>query len=426
MESLDFKSKVVNLLHTEEPFFYYISPDCSLRFLTIGEIAEWELSKYNIDSIQKMIFPAGQKTHGQSAAISNVEFPLLFLKKMFNKELDPLWSDFSSRLYIPEIIFLSGEQGTFVILNVLSSNSSTVEQSSVSGILDLVYTEIAVSVQKEVFHPVQIIDEGRKATWRNAVESIQSEIRNGTISKAVLSRHISFTLNTAPDYVALFENLDKQILTHRYIIQNGCSTIAGASPERLFSFANGTLFSEAIAGSSPRGKSDSEDAQFESELLHSSKELFEHQCVTNFIVTALRKHMSHVRYSSKPSVKKMLRLMHLWTKIEADGFSNFNLHSLINDLYPTPATCGEPKEKAASLISELEPHARGLYCGLQGWVTNRQNGEFFILLRFALLQAELMHVFAGCGIVQESDADNEFEESHYKAQSIIKLFYDEN
>ena len=422
LESLDFISKVVNLLHSDDSFFYYISPDSTSRFLAIGEIAHWDLQEHEIDAIQKMILSDGQSTHGLSGAHADIEFPLLFLQKMFNKEEDVLWSDFSSRLYIPEFIFLSGDEGTFVIQNILSSDIRSEKQPALSQKLEIVYADRQIEAAATPFHPAQIFDEKRKEAWHDSVEKIRSEIKKETISKAVLSRHITYNFDSVPDYIVLVNNLDKQVLTHRYIFRNGNSLIAGASPERLFSIQNGTLFSEAIAGSSPRGNNDEEDERLEYNLLHSSKELFEHECVTNFIVSTLKKHGADVQYASQPSVKKMLRLMHLWTKIEARGFSHFNLQSLINDLYPTPATCGEPKEKAFTLISELEPHARGLYCGLKGWITNKQDGEFFILLRLALLQDLLMHVFAGCGIVQESDAENEFEESHYKAQSIIKLF----
>jgi isochorismate synthase len=413
--SIDFARKVLALTQNKEIFYYYISPDASLRFLTIGEIFQLRLSESSLDNARKEIF----SSHVIVNASGKAEFPLLFLQKKFNKADAAEWSDFEDSVFIPEFIFLHNQTGDYVIRNSFSGQISPKN-------LQTAYADIKDHTKFRKFFPELLPHPEDSAQWSNSIREIRGKITEGAIQKAVLSRHIEYAFDVEPEYSAVIANLEKQSMAYRFAFQRGESFVAGASPEKLFSITGDTIYSEAIAGSAKRGKTEEEDDAHAAGLLSSEKERFEHDCVVRFIASALQNHTTAVQFDTTPEIKKLFRIMHLRTKIQADGIWDINLDNLISDLYPTPATCGEPKETAYSLINRLETHSRGLYCGLSGWLTNEQNGNFYILLRLALLVNNRMHLYAGCGIVNDSDAEKEFEESQYKAESIMKLFYNED
>jgi isochorismate synthase len=413
--SIDFTRKIAALAQSKEIFYQYISPDASLRFLTVGEIYRRSLSGTSLNAAEAIVYSSFTVLDESGKA----EFPLLFLQKMFNKAEAPEWSDFEDSVFIPEFVFLQDSTSCYIIQNSYKEHSS-------SGLLETTYATPDENTRREKFTPVLPDDPEDKTQWEQSISEMRDAIISGTIQKAVLSRHMQYSFNTEPKYTAVAGNLEKQTSAYRFSFQRGNSFIAGASPEKLFSIEGNTIYSEAIAGSAKRGSTGEEDMINAAGLMNSEKERFEHDCVVQFIASALRKHARSVTFNQVPEIKKLLRIMHLRTEIKAEEIQHADLDNVISDLYPTPATCGEPKEIAYELINRLETHSRGLYCGLSGWLTNKQNGNFFILLRLALLKNKQMHVYAGCGIVKDSDADREYEESQYKAESIIKLFYNED
>jgi menaquinone-specific isochorismate synthase len=92
---------------------------------------------------------------------------------------------------------------------------------------------------------------------------------------------------------------------------------------------------------------------------------------------------------------------------------------LIARLHPTPAVGGTPRAPAMAAIARLEPFARGLYAGPQGWVDHRGGGEFFVGIRSALVDGHAATVYAGAGIVAGSDPEKEFAETELKFQALI-------
>ncbi|WP_344890801.1 chorismate-binding protein, partial [Actinomadura meridiana] len=83
-------------------------------------------------------------------------------------------------------------------------------------------------------------------------------------------------------------------------------------------------------------------------------------------------------------------------------------------LHPTPAVCGTPTPTARDLIRDLEGMDRGRYAGPVGWIDARGDGEWGIALRCADLDGTRARLFAGCGIVADSDPAAELAEAHTK------------
>ena len=101
------------------------------------------------------------------------------------------------------------------------------------------------------------------------------------------------------------------------------------------------------------------------------------------------------------------------------------LFDILIKLHPTPAICGDPWKIAKDFILQKEPHDRGLYSGNIGWFNFSGSGEFAVAIRSALIKENKLYAYAGCGIVEGSEAKTEFEESEIKLKPILSLFDNE-
>ena len=125
-------------------------------------------------------------------------------------------------------------------------------------------------------------------------------------------------------------------------------------------------------------------------------------------------------------VKKFSNIQHLQTILRGKLKAESNIFDIILSLFPTPAVCGMPKLKALEIINELEDFDRGLFTGLIGWFNCKGYGEFNVTLRCGLINQDNLYVFAGCGIVENSDPIEEYEEINLKLKPILSLFENAN
>jgi menaquinone-specific isochorismate synthase len=186
------------------------------------------------------------------------------------------------------------------------------------------------------------------------------------------------------------------------------------------------LGTQALAGSFPRGKTETSDILLETELLNDGKNIVEHKKVLDFIVNQLNSVSENVSYSLNPIVKKLPYIQHLLTRITAKLNNGVSIYSVIKKLHPTPAVCGIPAENAKLIIENLELFERGLYSGIIGWIDLNNNAEIAVGIRSALLKGKSLRAFAGCGLVDGSDALSEFKETELKLTPILSLFENEN
>ena len=209
------------------------------------------------------------------------------------------------------------------------------------------------------------------------------------------------------------------------MFKRGNSAFIGASPEKFAKVSNGWIEVDALAGSAPRGEDDIKDVEMEHFLLSSEKNLFEQRAVVNFIHNLLSKISDEIIFDDKPILRKLPNIQHLWTIIRAKLKDNVKLFDVLMTLHPTPAICGDPWKIAMFFILDMEVHDRGLYSGNIGWFNFNGRGEFAVALRSALIKEKCLYAYAGCGIVQGSEANAEFEESEIKLKPILSLFIDE-
>ncbi|MCB9249586.1 MAG: chorismate-binding protein [Ignavibacteriales bacterium] len=158
---------------------------------------------------------------------------------------------------------------------------------------------------------------------------------------------------------------------------------------------------------------------------NSKKNINEQQSVVNFITNLIKNISDEIYFDEKPIIRKLPNIQHLWTLIKAKMNKNYKIFDVLLKLHPTPAICGTPWNVAQKYILDVEEHDRGLYSGNIGWFNYNGSGEFAVGIRSALIKDTQLYAYSGCGIVEGSEPQSEFEESEIKLKPILSLFVDE-
>jgi isochorismate synthase len=204
-----------------------------------------------------------------------------------------------------------------------------------------------------------------------------------------------------------------------FAFARGDACFLGATPEPLIALRDGVASTIALAGSAPRGATPAEDAQIADQLLSSPKERGEHAIVVESLRQALAKVCARVVADAQPQVRQLANVQHLLTRIRAQVEPGRGVLDLVERLHPTPAVGGFPKAPALDLIRQYEGLDRGWYAGPLGWVDATGAGEFVVGLRSGLVRGNTATLFAGCGIVADSDPGTELAELGWKLRPML-------
>lgn len=264
-----------------------------------------------------------------------------------------------------------------------------------------------------------------KAGWSQMVKNALLAIKAEDVKKIVLARKKIITssdLWNPAQIIRIMADIKENSFTFFYQIDNNIAFL-GRSPERLFCLESGHVLAEAIAGTRPRGKSVREDDSLEGELLNSQKELEEHRFVAGYIETAMNRICTDVRRVSSEEVMKLKNVQHIITRFSGRSLSNQTPLSIAQALHPTPAVGGYPSENIADYIKAAEPFQRGWYAAPVGWM-NKNNADFAVGIRSALVSGNSLHVFAGAGIVRQSNVHAEWKETEKKMDNFTAVLGD--
>ena len=253
--------------------------------------------------------------------------------------------------------------------------------------------------------------------WERAVATAVARIRAGGLRKVVLARDLHASAPAPIDVTLLLRRL-----AARYpdCYTFACGGLAGATPELLIKREGRAVSSLVLAGTAPRSADPREDAALGTALLASAKDTEEHGYAAADVRESLAPLCTDLYAAPRPALLRLANVHHLATAVRgtlavqaADGSVPSAL-ALAAALHPTPAVGGTPTEAALELIRELEGMDRGRYGGPVGWVDTAGNGEWGIALRCAELDGARARLFAGCGIVADSDPEAEFAETQSK------------
>ena len=261
------------------------------------------------------------------------------------------------------------------------------------------------------------------------VASAVEAIGRGDFQKVVLAR--TLTLDAEVDAVAVLDQLRQRNPTcSAFAFSVGSSTFLGATPEELVTLNGPWLHTTALAGTAPRGDSPDADERLGAGLLASAKNRSEHRFVVDGITEALAGLGLVDPAPAQPGLLRLSRLQHLRTPITArvqrrrSGASDMDVLRAAGVLHPTAATGGAPTDDALRFIADHEGFARGWYAAPVGWCDLEGNGEIGVALRSALIEHGRIHLFAGAGIVADSEPADELEETSVKLRALLDVIHD--
>ena len=254
-----------------------------------------------------------------------------------------------------------------------------------------------------------------KAAWDSLMKAIAEGISSGEMTKVVSSREVEFTSETPYNVASILANLvDNNPNCFIFGYEKDGRTFVGASPEILVRHRGSEILSYALAGTAPK---DGPNAWTEEQLLTNTKNIIEHNIVRDRIVNTMKQITPDVTVGGT-GIMELSHLYHLRTIITAKD-STKSLVEWAKLLHPTPALGGEPREKALALLQEHESHERGMYAAPFGFMKDMGDGIVVVAIRSALIMDNVLYAYAGCGVVADSNADEEYAETNNKMRTIL-------
>lgn len=255
------------------------------------------------------------------------------------------------------------------------------------------------------------------AEWMDAVATVRDEIREGSLTKAVLAREV---LVEADGPISIPDVIDRLSAAYPSTMRWHVDGFVGASPELLVSVRGDRVASHPLAGTAPRKGDPSADARLAADLLASEKNRWEHQITIDALLDTLIGYCSYLDTEAEPSVVAVANVQHLGTRVRGHLSSPpASAVELAFDLHPTPAVGGQPRAEALDAIRRLEHMDRGRYAGPTGWVDRHGDGTFAVAIRSAEIAGATARLFAGNGMVADSDPDAEYAETQAKLQALL-------
>ena len=258
--------------------------------------------------------------------------------------------------------------------------------------------------------------------YEEIVAAATERIRAGELEKVVLAREVRVEASAAHDPAAVFGAL-RELFPACFCFCVGTpeGAFLGASPELLVRRRGAGAATVALAGSTRRSADPAVDDHLAEQLMRSAKDRSEQEIVARRIERVLAPHSVWVEAAAEPSLVKVANIQHLATPIHAQLAEPRSAIELAELLHPTPAVGGEPRADALAVIGELEALDRGWYAGPVGWMDATEDGELCVAIRSALLRDRTAHLYAGNGIVAESDPAAELAETEVKLGALLPL-----
>lgn len=256
--------------------------------------------------------------------------------------------------------------------------------------------------------------------WRAMIDQATARIHAGDIKKVVLARAAELRFEARPRLMPILSHLAEHYSDcFRFLFEpRPRFAFYGASPELLASVRGSCIETMALAGSIGRGSAPDDDIRLGRALLHSPKEQQEHQIVVDRIRDRLRP-LTETLEIEPPGLLKLKNIQHLHSPIHGRLMRATGIMKLVETLHPTPALGGDPRVRAMRLIRDLEPIPRGWYGAPVGWIDADLDGQFTVAIRSAVAQEARVWIYAGAGIVADSQPDSEWEETALKFRPML-------
>lgn len=384
--------------------FVYYKKAQPMRFLGLGRC----IALKSLDSISTTL-----------SGPANVQ-PTFFSFKRFDehnpKPAGELFDAFPNlNFMLPEVVLIENREGTFLQVNSLGPVSASRAER---------FVQMAKSAPARTCRTIAYeIEPDSPHDWQNAVSAAKEAINSGEITKIVLSRKQKLCATENFSSKDLLVNLiDGAAIGTVFLYRYADVFFCGCTPELLVRKSGNNIESMCLAGTCAASGNAAEDKKLASELMADAKNRAEHDCVVRFIRSELLRTCYDVCVPQTPQIMRLVNIQHLMTPARAKLLDGVGLSDVAAALHPTPAVSGLPVGQAKMLIRRIETFNRGFFAGTCGVCDGAGNGEFSVALRSGVFDGHEGWLYAGCGIVAESDVQLEFDEINMKLRTILMAF----
>ena len=264
------------------------------------------------------------------------------------------------------------------------------------------------------------------AMWQKMIGHATERIHAGELNKVVLSRAAELRFEQRVRILPILNQMATDYADcYRFLFEpRPHFAFYGASPELLASVRGNRMDTVGLAGSIGRGSKLEDDLRLGKELLRSHKNRHEHRIVVDKIRDRLQPLTESLEIASA-GLLKLKNIQHLHSPIHGRLKRATGILALVEALHPTPALGGDPRDRAMRLIRDLEPIPRGWYGAPVGWIDANLDGQFTVAIRSAVAQESRVWVYAGAGIVGDSQPKAEWEETALKFRPMLDAHQNE-
>lgn len=322
------------------------------------------------------------------------------------------------------VAFDHARRSIFLIGNVLDGNVQATNQR-----LDKIAEQIAgplPSASQPSGRSSAVRSNMTEREYEQMVTSAKEHIAAGDIFQVVLSQRFSRETEAEPfDVYRAARRLNPSPYMFYFDfgqVEGEQLTLVGSSPEAFARLEGHMAFLRPIAGTRPRGKDSATDAALAMELLHDPKERAEHVMLVDLGRNDLGRVCEYgsVKVPEFFNVERYSHVMHIVSSVEGTLRSKLTAFDLVRAAFPAGTVSGAPKVRAMEIIAELEPEARGPYAGIVGYFGFDGAMDACLAIRTLVAEGHTFSVQAGAGIVADSDAAAEYQETVNKAAAMLR------
>ncbi len=353
--------------------------------------------------------------------------PRLFGGFAFQDDFAPdnTWAIYAPALFIlPHFQFTQRGEAAWLTVNVQQAEGDELSAETLREVL----TDRLAALRAEptditaALTPTSIRYPMAVAAWTEIVEAATAAIHADALAKVVLARACEIGFREHVDARPALDYLDRHYVgCYRFLFEpQPHRAFFGATPELLARVEGDALTTMALAGSIRRGATPEADAELAAQILADPKERSEHE----FVVAALRERLAglcaSVEIPAAPDVLRLSNIQHLHTPAHGRLREPAGVLPVIARLHPTPAMGGSPTAAALEFIRAHEPIPRGWYASPIGWLDADLDGEFAVGIRSAVADERRVWLYAGAGIVGDSQPDREWRETALKFLPMLR------
>ncbi|MGQ0696934.1 MAG: anthranilate synthase component I [Panacagrimonas sp.] len=342
---------------------------------------------------------------------------------------DPLGTPDVLLMCSDELVVFDSQRATLTLV-VHADPSSKPDIARANKRLDAIEALLSAPQEPASAKPAQnakpvFVSHFGEEKFKQGVERIKEYIAAGDVMQAVPSQRLSAPFTAEP--VELYRALRRlNPSPYLYCLHLDDHHVVGSSPEILVRVEDREVTVRPIAGTRPRGATAEQDQALEKELLADPKEIAEHLMLIDLGRNDVGRvaEIGSVKLTEKMVIERYSHVMHIVSNVTGKLKPGLDALDALAATFPAGTLSGAPKVRAMEIIDELEPVKRGIYGGAVGYLGWDGNMDMAIAIRTAVLKDGEIHVQAGCGVVADSVAQSEWDETMSKARAVMRAAAD--